>query len=95
MDKAKLNKLGQKEGSSLAHLQGRDPYLMNEGDYAPILFLSFFPPLRIKLKDGMYKEFKDKAASLSPLERGDLLDKTSTIIDLHKEVAAEGQTEVC
>ena len=44
MDKAKLNKLGQKEGSSLAHLQGRDPYLMNEGDYAPILFLSFFRP---------------------------------------------------
>ncbi|XP_026287977.1 ubiquitin carboxyl-terminal hydrolase isoform X1 [Frankliniella occidentalis] len=47
----------------------------------------------IKLKDGILKDFIEKAASLSPLERGDLLDKMGSIIDLHKEVAAEGQTE--
>ncbi|KAK3932040.1 Ubiquitin carboxyl-terminal hydrolase [Frankliniella fusca] len=50
-------------------------------------------PDEIPLKDGMLKEFKDKGASLSPLERGELLDKMNTIIELHKEVAAEGQTE--
>lgn len=47
----------------------------------------------VKLKDGILKDFLDKAASLSPMERGEVLDKMKSIIDLHKEIAAEGQTE--
>ncbi|KAJ1525218.1 hypothetical protein ONE63_010047 [Megalurothrips usitatus] len=48
---------------------------------------------KIKLKDGILKDFVEKAESLNPLQRGELLYEMQTIIDLHKDVAAEGQTE--
>ena len=49
---------------------------------------------RIKLKDGILKDFLEQAAPLNALERGELLDKMASMVDLHKDIAAEGQTEV-
>ena len=48
---------------------------------------------KIKLKDGILTDFLKEAASLNAKERGELLDKLANMIELHKEVAAEGQTE--
>lgn len=38
------------------------------------------------------KQFFDDSKSLSPHERGELLKKCEGIINIHKEVASEGQT---
>ncbi|XP_046410689.1 ubiquitin carboxyl-terminal hydrolase isozyme L3 [Neodiprion fabricii] len=48
---------------------------------------------KIQLEDGQLKSFLDSTKGLSPLERGELLAKSEVIIDTHKELAQEGQTE--
>lgn len=44
--------------------------------------------------DGHLKQFLDDSVSLSPEERGELLQKAEGIINAHKEIGREGQTEV-
>lgn len=47
----------------------------------------------IELKDGsVIKNFYEKAKGLSPEERGKLLEKDATFIEVHQTLAAEGQT---
>jgi ubiquitin carboxyl-terminal hydrolase L3 len=47
----------------------------------------------IDLKDGsVIKSFYDKAKSLSPEERGKLLTEDVNFINVHQDLAAEGQT---
>lgn len=48
---------------------------------------------KIKLNDGHLKKFIETATSMNPDERGELLQKAEGIINAHKEVALEGQTE--
>ncbi|KAK7792357.1 hypothetical protein R5R35_009960 [Gryllus longicercus] len=48
---------------------------------------------KIELKDGHLKQFLDTAKTLTPEERGEILEKAEGIINAHKEVALEGQTE--
>lgn len=47
----------------------------------------------IQLGDGHLKQFLDDSKALNPDERGDLLQKAEGIINTHKELAMEGQTE--
>ncbi|KAG8228559.1 hypothetical protein J437_LFUL008637 [Ladona fulva] len=49
---------------------------------------------RIDLKDGDLKKFLEESAGMSPEERGKKLLEAEGIINTHKEVAQEGQTEV-
>jgi Ubiquitin carboxyl-terminal hydrolase, family 1 len=47
----------------------------------------------VELKEGsVIKNFYDKAKNLTPEERGKLLEKDETFIDVHQTLAAEGQT---
>lgn len=48
---------------------------------------------KIELQEGHLKQFIEKAKSMSPAERGELLEKAEGIMNVHKEVAMEGQTE--
>ncbi|GLG92819.1 hypothetical protein R5R35_007471 [Gryllus longicercus] len=48
---------------------------------------------KIQLEEGHLKTFIEKAKPLNPMERGELLGKAEGIINIHKEVAMEGQTE--
>lgn len=48
----------------------------------------------MELGDGYLKQFIDDSKSLTPEERGNLLQKSEGIINTHKEVASEGQTNV-
>lgn len=48
----------------------------------------------IQLGDGHLKQFLEDCKSMDPVERGDLLQKAENIINAHKEIAQEGQTEV-
>lgn len=48
----------------------------------------------IQLGDGHLKLFLDDCKTMSPEERGDHLQKADNIINAHKEIAQEGQTEV-
>lgn len=47
----------------------------------------------LELEDGFLKSFLEKTKDLSPTERGELLMKAEDLIDTHKELAQEGQTE--
>lgn len=47
----------------------------------------------VQLCDGYLKQFLDDSVSLSPEERGELLQKAEGIINAHKEIGREGQTE--
>lgn len=49
---------------------------------------------RIQLEEGHLKSFLDNSKALPFVERGELLVKSQGIIDTHKELAQEGQTEV-
>lgn len=49
----------------------------------------------IQLGDGHLKQFLDDCKTMSPEERGEHLQKADNIINAHKEIAQEGQTEVC
>jgi ubiquitin carboxyl-terminal hydrolase L3 len=47
----------------------------------------------VTMKDGsVIKNFYEKAKSLSPEERGKLLESDSAFTDIHQELALEGQT---
>lgn len=48
---------------------------------------------RIQLGDGHLKQFLEDAQALTPDERGELLQKAEGIINTHKQLALEGQTE--
>ncbi|CAH0773300.1 unnamed protein product [Bemisia tabaci] len=48
---------------------------------------------RVTIKDGYLKEFLDQAKDLNPEDRGHLLQKSEGIINTHKDIAVEGQTE--
>jgi len=48
---------------------------------------------KINLGDGMLKQFLDDSQPLSPEERGEMLQKNEGVIDAHKVLAQEGQTE--
>jgi Ubiquitin carboxyl-terminal hydrolase, family 1. len=48
---------------------------------------------RIQLGDGHLKQFLDDSKALSPNDRGELLLKADGIINTHKELSLEGQTE--
>ncbi|XP_067003998.1 ubiquitin carboxyl-terminal hydrolase isozyme L3 isoform X2 [Anabrus simplex] len=48
---------------------------------------------QIQLGDGHLKQFLDDSMALTPEERGELLQKAEGIINTHKELALEGQTE--
>ncbi|CAG5081368.1 Similar to Uch: Ubiquitin carboxyl-terminal hydrolase (Drosophila melanogaster) [Cotesia congregata] len=53
-----------------------------------------FNSLKIDLNDGALKNFYEEAKDLSFVERGELLMKeTNEIIDAHKQLAKEGQTQ--
>lgn len=59
------------------------------------IFLCIFLYLhRVTIKDGYLKEFLDQAKDLNPEDRGHLLQKSEGIINTHKDIAVEGQTEV-
>ncbi|XP_061708670.1 ubiquitin carboxyl-terminal hydrolase isozyme L3 [Cydia pomonella] len=47
---------------------------------------------KIHLNDGVMKKFLDEAKGLDAAARGALLEKTEGIINAHKELAQEGQT---
>ncbi|GLV38493.1 Ubiquitin carboxy-terminal hydrolase [Carabus blaptoides fortunei] len=47
----------------------------------------------IQLGDGHLKQFLDDCKTMSPDDRGDFLQKADNIINAHKEIAQEGQTE--
>ncbi|XP_033221691.1 ubiquitin carboxyl-terminal hydrolase isozyme L3-like isoform X2 [Belonocnema kinseyi] len=47
----------------------------------------------LQLEDGFLKSFLDKTKDLSSTERGELLIKADDLIETHKELAQEGQTE--
>lgn len=47
----------------------------------------------IQLGDGHLKQFLDDSQALNPDEKGELLQKADGIINTHKELALEGQTE--
>ncbi|XP_026759043.2 ubiquitin carboxyl-terminal hydrolase-like [Galleria mellonella] len=47
---------------------------------------------KIQLADGYLKKFLDEARTLDPDERGILFTKSANIINAHKELAEEGQT---
>lgn len=40
------------------------------------------------------KDFLDESKTLTPEERGELLQKNDGVINVHKNLAQEGQTEV-
>lgn len=46
-----------------------------------------------QLGDGYLKQFLDDCKSLDPVQRGDFLQNAESIINAHKEIAQEGQTE--
>lgn len=48
---------------------------------------------QIELGDGHLKQFLDDTMSMTPEERGELLQNALGIINTHKEIAQEGQTE--
>lgn len=47
---------------------------------------------KIKLADGYMKEFLEEAAKLDAVSRGSLLENYKSIINAHRELAQEGQT---
>ncbi|KAF5297425.1 hypothetical protein FQR65_LT01356 [Abscondita terminalis] len=48
---------------------------------------------KITISDGPFKQLLDESRNMSPMERGELLQKsTDAIINAHKELAQEGQT---
>lgn len=47
----------------------------------------------IEVKDGPLKSFYEKAKSLTPEERGKLLEQDQDLISIHQSLAREGQTE--
>lgn len=49
---------------------------------------------RIQLGDGHLKQFLDDSKALDPEKRGEMLQNAMGIINTHKEIAQEGQTEV-
>lgn len=47
----------------------------------------------INLGDGFLKQFIEDTQNLDPVKRGEMLENAENIINLHKEIAQEGQTE--
>ncbi|VVC45363.1 Peptidase C12, ubiquitin carboxyl-terminal hydrolase [Cinara cedri] len=48
---------------------------------------------KIQLEDGILKRFLDEGQNMSPSDRGEMLTKAEDIINTHREIAIEGQTQ--